>query len=338
MSPSTRSQSRNPITELFASNGGGSSPLCVSIDVEATIVIDSNNVKKSIAHSEALITGKFVDGKNIQEKKILMIYTDTLSNPLIQNKDDVKRKMAESVFEASRMNCIVKFLKFKDGQKFKIKYILDHGDGRYVAHNMIPDLQTLADTQEFVGGERIVKRDIATYPDTGMYDKNWCKIKLLDSMSIIQNRCPNFMTNYKKYIIENNIKLTKTGLIPIDLANLSKFVNGSKQNHTALGDTVLLIRLMNLAIKLDGKKILNGKTYIVQPNRIRIASPSPSPSSSREHDNKTITFGKHNGLRFIDVFDNEYDYCTWVMNQNEPSPNMCELQAYIRSRTPGASQ
>lgn len=334
MSPLTRSHSRSPLPELVSPNRV-SSPLCVSSDVEATVIIDSNNVKKSIAHSEALIAEKFVDGKIIQEKKILMIYTDTLSSPLIQNKEDVKRKMADSVFEASQMNCIVKFLKFKDGQKFKIKYILDHGGGRYVAHNMISDLQTLADTQEFVGGERIVKRDIATYPDTGMYDKNWCKIKLLDSMSIIQNRCPNFMSIYKKYIIENNIKLTKTGLIPIDLANLSKFVNGSKQKHTALGDTALLTRLINLAIKLDGKKILNGKTYIVQPDRIRIASSVPS---SVPCDNKTITFGKHSGLRFIDVYDNEYDYCTWVMNQNEPSQNMYELQAYIRSRTPYLSQ
>jgi hypothetical protein len=333
MSPLTRSQSRFPLPDLFKSVVRRPCvPLCVSSDVEATVIDD-----KSIAHSEALIAEKFVDGRIIQEKKILMIYTDTLSNPLIQNKNDVKRKMADSVFEASKMNCTVKFLKFKDGQKFKITYILNHGGGRYIAHNMISDLQTLADTQEFVGGERIVKRNIAKYPDTGMYDKNWCKIKLLDSMSIIQNRCPNFMINYKKYVIENNIKLTKTGLIPIDLANLSKFVNGeSKQNHTALGDTTLLTRLINLAIKMDGKKILNGKTYIVQPERIRITQ--SSQSHEHEHDNKTITFGKHRGLRFIDVYNNNDDYCTWVMKQNEPSPDMHDLQTYLRTRTFVVSQ
>ena len=52
--------------------------------------------------------------------------------------------------------------------------------------------------------------------------------------------------------------------------------------------------------------------------------------TSEAHDDELLTFGKHTGRSFSEVLETEPGYCTWAVQQDNPSPALAHFASYVR--------
>jgi hypothetical protein len=234
--------------------------------------------KKSFVHTIVVIpitikTGKMSQYSLFTEKALVIKITDVLSNKdvkefldALHEVEHLEQKHRNDERLCGQHGVRIRYLRFKDAVKTFSSFIKMNG-GTLFMHNLLGDLQALVDTQNLVRGPRIVKNKLAKYPNTGTYIREWKDFKFGCTMSILCNRCPNFRTEYKGWVSENNIFLGK-GMNT--LQSLSKFVRrepGYEQAHAAVQDTIDLFHVLKYAVKCDGP-ILDGFSYIAEPKWI----------------------------------------------------------------------
>ena len=191
---------------------------------------------------------------------------DVLRNPIIKECERINKKHVDDINACSTCNIKVTYhKKFSDAFKFMTKFINDNG-GILISHNLLSDLGFLVSTQELVGGTRVIKRKLREYPDTGTYIKGWETIVKVCSMSILCNRCPKMIIEYKKF----NTNFTGNGYHKATLESFTQFVKRDhtyKQNHSAVQDTLDLCSVLRCAYRFDGK-FLDGYNYLASPTWI----------------------------------------------------------------------
>lgn len=230
------------------------------------IVCDFESTMTGIIHTICLVPVKIGNEFQIQ-KGVLICIKDVLKQDTINENPDVRKKIATSVIDVAKYDCNIKYLNFYDAVLFMNDFIELHGGG-VISHNFISDLGFLVDTQNFVGGKRIIKNKLKEYPDTGMYDKRWETFTKMCSMSLINNRCLKFNANYYNYCKLNEIPATYGGYYSTKLETFTKFIKNDshyKQTHTAVQDTMDLVNVLKSVYKYDGKSVIDGSSYIAKP-------------------------------------------------------------------------
>jgi hypothetical protein len=205
-------------------------------------------------------------------KGLVIKVTDVLQNKFVRDfleaKGDVghlekKHRLDEKVCKRHRV-CI-RYMRFRDAIRCMNKFIIENG-GTLLSHNLQGDLESLVNTQNFVSGPRIVKNKLTTFPNSGMYDKNWSNIKLVCTMSLFCNRCRVMNTEYKQWALEND---KTSGLNRLEsLVQFVKKDSGYSQTHSAVQDTFDLFTVLRYAYKCDGP-ILDGFSYLNEPKWLR---------------------------------------------------------------------
>jgi hypothetical protein len=222
---------------------------------------------ESKIHSICLIPVKYDNGKLTKQKGLVIFIRDVL-------KDDVVRlgsghKLSNTLCDAAMARMNMKILDFAEAIHEMITFIVSNGS-ILVTHNLLNDLEFLISTQEYVGGKRVVKRNLKEYPKTGIYDKRWSQVTLICSMCLLTNRCNKFMESYQKTDIPVN--LTPAGYLQITIEALSQFVKGGshyKQSHTATQDTLDLFEILKFAFAFENRCVIDNTDYFVKPEWLR---------------------------------------------------------------------
>jgi hypothetical protein len=236
----------------------------VIADFEATY---GNMSGDSRVHSICLIPVKYDNGKLTKQKGLVIFIRDVL-------KDDVIRlgsgpKLSNTLCDVAMTRMNIKMLDFVDAIREMITFIVANGN-ILVTHNLLNDLGFLISTQEYVGGKRIIKRNLKEYPKSGIYDKRWEQITLICSMCLLTNRCTKFMESYQNTDLQMN--LTPAGYLQITIEALSQFVKGGthyKQSHTATQDTLDLFEIIKCAFSLENRCVIDTADYYVKPEWVR---------------------------------------------------------------------
>jgi len=221
---------------------------------------------KSIIHTISLIpitmnTGKMCQYTIHSEKGLIIKISDVLNNKFVKEylelTHDTEHVNNKHVLD--RRTCdehgikVIRHMRFHDAVKAMNKFITHHG-GFLLSHNLIGDLQALSDTQNHIGGRRIIKKNLATFCKTGMYDPLWKDINLVCTISIFCNRCPKMYDEYKKWLM-NKGGIDLYGSRMNKLENLIQFVKNDityHQTHTAVQDTIDLFTVLKYAYRRDG--------------------------------------------------------------------------------------
>lgn len=243
----------------------------VIYDIEATPGPESG---QSRVHTICLVP-IVIDGqaRTVSVRKgVVLCIKDVIKRDEVNLKTDVKNKLAQTTIDVAKYNLNIKYMNFFDAVVFMNKFVIENGGGMLIGHNILGDLSFMASTQEFVGGKRIIKKKIKEYPDSGMYDINWKNIIKICSMSLFANRCPKMNTEFKKFVLANDIQLTSGGYIPLKLNTYAQFVYGDptyRQLHSAVQDTFDLINVLKSAVYYDGGHIIDGYDYTSKPDWMR---------------------------------------------------------------------
>jgi hypothetical protein len=230
------------------------------------VVCDFESTFNGIVHTICLVPVKFGNEFTVQ-KGVLICVKDVLKCETINENPDVRKKIAASVIDVAKYNLNIKYLNFHEAVTFMNDFIESHG-GMVMSHNLLNDLGFLVDTQNFIGGKRVVKNKLKEYPDTGMYDKRWENFSKMCSMSLINNRANKFNQFYYHFCDTNNIPKTYSGYYSTKLETFTKFIHNDpdyKQTHTAVQDTIDLVNVLKSVYKFDGKNVIDGASYIVKP-------------------------------------------------------------------------
>ena len=247
----------------------------VVIDLES---IRGNSSGQSWIHTICLIpitmkTGKMSQYTMHTTKGVVIKLTDVLNNEIVKaflnyekERTHLNNKHGNDINSCSEYGIkLIRNMKFRDGVKFMNKFILENG-GILIGHNIIEDLGFLVSTQNLVKGPRIIKNKLKQFPDTGMYDKSWTSITKMCSMSLICNRCPKMIDEYKKWASINN---RTDGMNKLE--SLVQFVKNDRsyrQKHSAVQDTIDLFTVLKYAYKCDGS-IIDGYSYLSSPNWVK---------------------------------------------------------------------
>jgi len=233
----------------------------------------------SYVHTISLIpvtmkTGKMSRYQLHVDKGLVIKVTDVLQSKFVkeyleasQDTSHVDNKHMRDADACRRYGIRVRNMRFHDAVKAMNQFVSLNG-GILMSHNLPSDLQALVDTQNFVKGRRIVKNKLVQFPNTGMYDKNWCDIKLVCTMSLFCNRCHKMTTEYKKWSLENGRTVNK-GMNRLE--SFTQFVKRDptyKQSHSAVQDTIDLFTVLTYAFKSDGP-ILDGFSYLNEPKWLK---------------------------------------------------------------------
>jgi hypothetical protein len=238
----------------------------VIADFEATFG-NMNGVSK--IHSMCLIPVKYDNGKLTKQKGLVIFIRDVLKEDVVRLGSGLK--LTNTLCDAAMTGMNIKVLDFSDAIREIITFIINNGS-ILVTHNLLNDLDFLISTQEYVGGKRMVKRNLKEYPKSGVYDKRWSQITLICSMCLITNRCTKFMDSYQR--TDMPIDLTPAGYLPITLEALSQFVKGGgdtnyKQSHTATQDTIDLFEVLKVAFSKESRCVIDDTDYYVKPEWVR---------------------------------------------------------------------
>jgi hypothetical protein len=276
----TRSQSmREPMTvenrelnaKIFNDNKPTPEPkiLKTSNDPESAI-FDYNGNKHSVILHEAI--------ENIIQKKKgeygysgmkLFIYEDVITKAWDHLPQTSKNHHNDAEQLAKKNGWVIERTTFVKGQKEILKHSL-------TSHNAIKDLEFRVSTQNFIGGERFIKKNLNRYPETGTYNGG---VDVSDSWAILSNRCPKFMEEYTKFAVEHNLPRTKTGALSMNLENMGKFAGCQKQEHNGPSDTRILTKVIIKALMMDGPLILRGTNYQQAQERVY---PKSSPKTTQK--------------------------------------------------------
>lgn len=223
------------------------------------------------------------NGFDVKNKK-LYVFDDVLKKFWDHFDQLFRDRHDEALNDARKQNIPIVYTTFGKGMKEVFGLAL-------ISHNAVGDLELVAKTQEALGGKRFVKKTIARYPETGTYDGG---VDVSCSWSILANRAINFMKEYEKFCIENNIPRTDTGALSMKLEHLGRFVGVDvPQKHNGIWDTQLLTKILIKAMKLDGTKILNGTNYQQKQELhypVKNISEEPSPQIKHEYYSNSFTF------------------------------------------------
>ena len=236
------------------------------MNMKQFIVCDFEATITGVVHTICLVPVK-VGTEFHTQKGVLICIKDVLKQEIISENPDVRKKVATSVIDVAKYNFNIKYLNFYDAIVFMNDFIESHGSS-VISHNLLNDLGFLVDTQNFIGGKRIIKNKLKEYPDTGMYDKRWETFTKMCSMSLINNRGLKFNSNYYEFCKANEIPTTYSGYYSTKLETFTKFVKNEptyRQTHTAVQDTMDLVSVLKGVHKYDGKNVIDGSSYIVKP-------------------------------------------------------------------------
>jgi len=254
----------------------------VVADFESIYMPKSN---KSIIHTISLIpvtlnTGKMSQFIMYTEKSLVIKITDVLNNKFIKefleatnSTEHINKKHVCDTEACNKHGINIRRMRLYDAIKAMNKFIVFHG-GFLLSHHLVGDLQSLADTQSYVGCRRIIKKNIATFTNNGMYDPNWKNIKHVCTLSLFCNRCPKMYDEYKKWLVDKGgpillSRLIKKGINKLE--NLVQFVKNDityRQTHSAVQDTIDLFTVISYAYKCDGP-ILDNCSYMDAPKWLR---------------------------------------------------------------------
>ena len=237
---------------------------CVACDFESTY-------GSGIVHTICLVPFK-IGHQVTKQKGVLIVIKDVVKCEVIQENPDVRKKIASSIIDVANYDLNLKYLDFHNAISFMVNFIEKNG-GTIISHNLLDDLKFLVNTQEFIGGKRIIKKKLKEYPDTGTYDKRWENFTKICSMSLINNRCDKFTSLYHAWCKENTIPPTPNGYYPTRLENFTRFVKNDLdyyQSHSAVQDTIDLFNILKSVIRYDGKRVFDGQNYLVKPNWAKV--------------------------------------------------------------------
>lgn len=219
-------------------------------------------------HTIALVPATLgKNGRMYRGKGLLLVITDVVASDAFGQNNGAHDKLAHAMSDAARSMFDVEHHSFGDAVHRMVDFVAANGN-TLVTHNLAEDLNFLAETQDIVGGERVVKRQIRQYPDTGVYDERWSSIQKVCSMSVLANRCPVYAAAYHDYTLDRGLRLTSTGRYSNRLEDHVRFVRDDPeyvQAHSAVHDTIALADVLKRAYKLDGK-LFDGATYMVTPS------------------------------------------------------------------------
>jgi len=233
------------------------------------VISDFESTLSGVIHTICLIPVK-LSTTVTRKQGVLIIIKDVIGHPDMSEALKVDgnqcKKIGRTIIDASVNNLKIEHLNFYNAVTFMIGFIESHGGG-IMNHNLLEDLGFLVNTQNFVGGKRIIKNNLKEHPDIGIYDKRWENFTKTCSMSLINNRCLNFNKNYQTFCNKHSTPPTETNLYyPSKLETFTQFVKNDfwyKQSHSAVQDTIDLLNIVKSVVDYDGKNIFDGHTYLV---------------------------------------------------------------------------
>lgn len=236
----------------------------------------------SLVHTISLIPATFNHrkGKTKQytlhySSGVIIKISDVIKSDTVQLLSDnwLNAKHSNDILAASKYGIKQTFhMQFCEAVRYMNTFILDNG-GTLISHCLENDLGFLVSTQNFLGGPRIIKNKLTSYPDTGMYDSRWSDIRKVCSMSLLCNRCPKFNEEYKVWCRNNPKTISQFHKCSSKLKHYTQFVKKDatyEQLHSAVHDVIDLFTVLKYAYETDGN-ILDKYSYLSSPNWVKAA-------------------------------------------------------------------
>jgi hypothetical protein len=301
------------------------------IDTVCLVACEFHTKKKKIGGVRTR-SGKGGIFTDVRQSRVTDMVIIKLSDVITKSsqKDYVDKKHVIDVHTCAKNKKDILFMTYEEMIKFMIQFVHKNGK-KLITHNMFGDLESLTKTQEFVGGHLV--KDLEKFPTSGINHPLWGEIDLMCSWSILCNRAPVFMNDYKKFCFKNKIHVSKHGNLPTTLDMFIKFVKDDLsycEKHAASQDTFDLYQVLERLFLLDGEKPFEGKSYMkinleypkgpnnIEPmpqsvfNNIEVDSTQEVPL---DPFTTKVTFGKYKG-HALSVMRKDPRYMEWIKSEN----------------------
>jgi hypothetical protein len=274
--------------------------------VSRAVVLLDIEAQNSIAHTIGLSAIRFgrsisdvsrTRSKKKQEKKQAINYFTTHERTLIKiNNVGVNddRKHLADLHTCMKKDFSMLFMTFQDAVKYTVDYVERNG-GTLASHCLVNDLVFLGKTQDHVGGQRIIHKNIEVDPKHGVLDPRWPKINLVCTRFLACTKANNFIKTY----LSGCPPVTDSGkYYSTTLESFCRFIEGSEytQSHSAGQDVEDLTQFVKTMVDSDGPEIFEETDQCIHWNPNDAYLPRVSSSSKKE----VVKKRKHEEIVVVD--------------------------------------